>query len=162
MFDSPQVKRILNMCINKLELTYVHEVPIDLRFRIVEHAYIRPEVNLNRPAISIRPEMPLRARAPKARHPPIFTSQRAIRRADLACEHAKRRANFSGNSSYEMLREISILYCYIENSTFYLISQLYVSYVYVCVVNKNCIILHVILKKSVWNFFFFIFFLFAL
>ena len=68
---------------------------------------------------------------------------------NLACQYAKRHANFSTwhasvsifkHSSDEMLREISILYYYIKSSTLYLISYLYISCV--CIVHVNCIILY--------------------
>ena len=47
---------------------------------------------------------------------------------NLACQRDKSVPIFQ-NSSYEMLREISMIYYYIKNSTFYLISLLYISYV---------------------------------
>ena len=76
-----------------------------------------------------------------------ITCQRAIRCANVSTCHAnvpngvpifqlgmptcQRVCQFFKHSSYEMLREISILYYYIKNSTLYLISYLYTSCVYV-------------------------------
>ena len=75
------------------------------------------------------------------------TCQRAIRSANVSTWHVnmpngvavfqigvptcRRARQFFKHSSYEMLREISILYYYIKNSTLYLISYLYISCVYV-------------------------------
>ena len=87
----------------------------------------------------------------------------------LACQRVKRGANFSTHrvnvpnvcqffeySSYEIFGEISILYYYIKDSTLYLlVSYLYISYVYVNFIS----ILQFILKKSLWNFSFLLFFL---
>ena len=55
---------------------------------------------------------------------------------------------FFKHSSYEMLREISLLYYFIKNSTLYLMSYLYIWSAYV---SYSISILHVILKKSVRN-----------
>ena len=91
-------------------------------------------------------QMCLRANVPRACQLLIFTCQQTCHMAcqcfKLACRRAKRFANFSSwranvtksvpifqNSSCEMLREISMIYYYIKNSTFYLISLLYISYV---------------------------------
>ena len=78
-----------------------------------------------------------RANVPKACQLLIFTRQRvnkranAIRRANvpngvpifqLGVPTCQKAFQFFKHSSYEMLSEISTLYCYIENSTFYLIS----------------------------------------
>ena len=49
----------------------------------------------------------------------------------LGVPTCQRACQFFKHSSYEMLREISILYYYIKNSTLYLISYLYTSCVYV-------------------------------
>ena len=75
------------------------------------------------------------------------TCQRAIRRANVSTWHTnvlnsvpifhfgvptcQRACQFFKHSSYEVLREISILYYYIKNSTLYLISYFYISFVYV-------------------------------
>ena len=71
----------------------------------------------------------LRANVPQG--VPMF--QRGMPMCQRACQFFK-------HSSYEMLREISILYYYIKNSTLYLISYLRISCV--CVVHINCIILY--------------------
>ena len=70
----------------------------------------------------------------------------------------QRACQFFRNSSYEILREISILNYCIKNSLLYLISYLYISCVYVSyikIVLYFISILHSILKKSVCNFCFF-------
>ena len=106
----------------------------------------------------------LRTKVAKACQLLIFTFQRVIRLAIfffiLACQRANKGAKFFKHFCYQVLRKISILYYYIKNSTFYLISVIHI--ICKCIVNKNCIIifismLHVILKKSVWNFSFFLF-----
>ena len=57
--------------------------------------------------------------------PAWFTCQRAyVPTCQMACQFFK-------YFSYEMLREISILYCYVKNSTLHLISCLYISCVHV-------------------------------
>ena len=84
---------------------------------------------------------------PKASQLLIFTWQRAKRRTNvstwranmpngvpifqLGVQSCQRACQFFKHSSYEMLREISVLYYYIKNSTLYLISYLYISCVYV-------------------------------
>ena len=82
----------------------------------------------------------LRANVPKN----VPACHKACQCFNLACQRAKQRANFHlgvptcqracqlfKHSSYEVLREISILYYYIKNSTLYLISYFYISFVYV-------------------------------
>ena len=80
----------------------------------------------------------IRACVPKACQLLIRTCQRAIRRANdftwrenvpnavtifqLGVPTCQKACQFFKHSSYEMLIEISILYYYIENSTFYFIS----------------------------------------
>ena len=64
---------------------------------------------------------------------------------------------FFKHSSDEMLKEISILYYFIKNSILHLISSLCMSYVYVSYIKIVLYLisaLHVILKKSVWSFYF--------
>ena len=91
----------------------------------------------------------------------IFTYQRADECASvpndvptfqIGVSICQRTCQFFKLFSYEMLREISILYFCIKSSTLYLISYLYHTYI----AHKNCIILisvlHAILKKSVGNF----------
>ena len=59
---------------------------------------------------------------------------------------------FFKHSSYEMLKEISILYYFIKNPILHLISELYISYVYVSYIKIVLYLisaLHAILKKSV-------------
>ena len=81
--------------------------------------------------------------------------QHAIRRANVSTWHTKRpnsmpifqlglptcqrACQFFKHFYYKMLREISILYYYIKNSSLYLISYLYISCV--CIVHINCIML---------------------
>ena len=80
-----------------------------------------------------------------------FAKLRAMR----ACMPAWFTCQIFNHSSYKMLKEICILYYYTKNSTLYLISQLYLSYVYVSyikIVLYFISILHVILKQSVLNF----------
>ena len=68
---------------------------------------------------------------------------------------------FFKHFSHKMLRKIFILHCYIKNSSFYLISQLYM-FKCICIVNENCIVLyfytHVMLMKTLVEFFFFYYF----
>ena len=114
-------------------------------------------------------ERGLRANVPKTWQLLIFTCQRAnlpcrVPMFQLSVSTCQTACHFFKLSSYKMLREISILYYYIKYSTLYLISWLYISYVYVSYI-KNLLyfisMLHIILKRSVWNFLlFFIIFLF--
>ena len=103
----------------------------------------------------------LRANAPRVCQLIIFTCQRAIRGPSALTWRAKVP---KGMPIFQtLLRELSILYYYIKNSTFYLILQLYIPYVYVWyikIVLYFISILHVMLKKSVWIFNFFLIFLF--
>ena len=105
----------------------------------------------------------LRANAPRVCQLIIFTCQRAIRGPSALTWRAKVP---KGMPIFQtLLRELSILYYYIKNSTFYLILQLYIPYVYVWyikIVLYFISILHVMLKKSVWIFNFFKFFYFLL
>ena len=73
---------------------------------------------------------------------------------NLAYQHAKERANFFKHYSYEMQREMSILYYCIKNSTLYLISYFFIrAYVsHIKIVLYFISVLHAILKKNVWNF----------
>ena len=89
----------------------------------------------------------LHAKVPKTCQVLTFMCQRATRCGNVSTWHAnvpngvpvfqlgvptcQRACQFFKHSSYEMLREISILYYYIKNSTLYLISYLYISCVYV-------------------------------
>ena len=64
---------------------------------------------------------------------------------------------------YEISREIFVLNYCITNSTLYLISKLFISYVYVSyikIVLNFISILHIVLRESVWNFSFFLIFFF--
>ena len=57
---------------------------------------------------------------------------------NLACQRGQRACQFFKHSSYEMLREISILYYYIKNSTLYILIHI----MCVCILQINCIILY--------------------
>ena len=64
---------------------------------------------------------------------------------------------------YEISREIFVLNYCITNSTLYLISKLFILYVYVSyikIVLNFISILHIVLRESVWNFSFFLIFFF--
>ena len=89
----------------------------------------------------------LRTYMPKACQLLICTCQSANERASVPngvptfqidVPTCQRTCQFLKHFSYEMLREISIIYFCIKNSTLYLISYLYHTYI----AHKNCIILH--------------------
>ena len=83
----------------------------------------------------------LRTNMPKACQVLIFTCQRAIRRANVSSQFFK-------HSSYEMLREISILCYYIKK--FYIILDIILIHIMcVCIVHINCIILYFL--KLFWS-----------
>ena len=71
----------------------------------------------------------------------------------ITCHKSTNVLTWHANFSNGMRRKISEFYHYVKNSTSYLISLLYISYVYVSyikIVLYFISILHVVLKKSVW------------
>ena len=82
----------------------------------------------------------------------------------LGVPTCKKTCQFFKHSSYKMLRKSLYYYYYIKNLTLYLIIVIHA--ICICIIRKNYIMLHFyvsmlhfILKKSVWNFYFLLFFL---
>ena len=96
----------------------------------------------------------LRANVPKACQLLIFTCKRVNKRANMACQRAKRRANFStwcanlpkGVQIFQtlLLRNAKgNFYTLLLYEEFYIIHHIIVIHIIcICIVHKNCIILH--------------------
>ena len=95
-----------------------------------------------------------------------FSFSRAIQRANVWTPTCQTVWQFFKHSSFEMLQKMSKkrLYKNYKNATLHLILWLYISYVYdasyIKIVLDFFSILHLIVKKRVWNFAFFIIFSF--
>ena len=112
----------------------------------------------------------LRANVPKVCQLLVFTCQRANKRAKVPCDvpmfqlcvpTCQKACQFSKNFSYEMLKEISILYYFIKNV---ILDIIVIHIICIRIVHKNCNVLQFYtsyhIKESCVEFFFFVIFSF--